>query len=138
MQSHLLKIAAKQLLLPFIIISIVILWRGHNLPGGGFIGGLVAAAALIFYNVAHGVEPAKRLIRIDSRVLIGIGLALAMFSALLATFFQKPFMTSLWVDIDLPLLGHQHFGSPLIFDTGVYLVVIGVILTIVFALSEEE
>ncbi len=138
MQSHILQIAAKQLLLPFLIISVVILWRGHNLPGGGFIGGLMAAAAFILYNVALGVQAAKQKLRIDSRALIGIGLAVAMFSTLLSTFLHKPLMTGLWVKVDLPLVGEQHFGTPLLFDTGVYLVVIGVMLTIVFTLSEED
>lgn len=138
MQSHILKAAASQLLLPFLILSIIILWRGHNLPGGGFIGGLVAAAAFILYNVAHGVQEAKTKLRIDPRILIAIGLTVAMSSALLSLFSGKPLMTGLWVDVHLPLVGHQHFGTPLLFDTGVYLVVFGVILTIVFTLSEES
>ena len=63
MQSHILKIAARQLLWPFLIISLIILWRGHNQPGGGFIGGLVAASAFILYNVAYGLEEAKSKLR---------------------------------------------------------------------------
>lgn len=138
MRSHILQIAAKQLLLPFLVISIVILWRGHNLPGGGFIGGLLAAAAFILYNVAHGVDAAKRKLRIDTRALIAVGLAVALSSALLSPLLGKPLMTGLWAKVNLPLLGYQHFGTPLLFDTGVYLVVIGVVLTVVFTLSEED
>ncbi|MBN1478760.1 Na+/H+ antiporter subunit B [candidate division KSB1 bacterium] len=138
MQSHILKIAARHLLLPFTIMSIIILWRGHNQPGGGFIGGLVAASAFILYNVAYGVQDAKKILRLDPRTLIGIGLAIALFSALLSVFLRMPFMTGMWVDVFLPLLGHQHFGTPLLFDTGVYLTVLGVILTVVFTLSEES
>lgn len=138
MQSYILKIAARHLLLPFFILSIIILWRGHNQPGGGFIGGLVAASAFILYNVAYGVQDAKKILRLDPKILIGIGLAVALLSALLSVFQRMPFMTGLWVDVHLPLLGHQHFGTPLLFDTGVYLTVLGVILTVVFTLSEES
>lgn len=137
MQSHILKIAARHLLWPFLIISFIILWRGHNQPGGGFIGGLVAAAAFILYNVALGVDETKRKLRIDTRVLIGIGLTVALTSTMLSLFSHQPLMTGLWLDAHLPLLGEQHFGTPLLFDTGVYFVVIGVVLTIVLNLSEE-
>ncbi len=138
MQSHILKIAAKHLLWPFLIISLIILWRGHNQPGGGFIGGLVAASAFILYNVAYGLEEARGKLRIDTRTLITIGLSVALFSVMLSLALGKPLMTGLWIDLHLPLLGEQHFGTPLLFDAGVYLVVVGVILTIVFTLSEES
>jgi len=138
MQSHILKTAARHLFLPFLILSVIILWRGHNMPGGGFIGGLVAAAAFILYNVANGVEDAKKILRMDTRLLVGIGLALAMSSALISLFLHLPLMTGLWAEVHLPLLGHQHFGTPQLFDAGVYLAVLGVILTIVFTLSEES
>ena len=137
MHSHILKIAARQLLVPFLVISIIILWRGHNQPGGGFIGGLVAAAAFILYNVAFGVQDAKKILRLNSRTLISLGFAVALFSITLSLFLGKPLMTALWLEVHLPLIGHQHLGTPLLFDTGVYLVVFGVVLTIVFTLSEE-
>jgi len=138
MQSHILKIAARHLLAPFLVISLIILYRGHNQPGGGFVGGLVAASAFILYNVAFGVQTAKELLRIRPQLVIGFGLASAIGSALLSFIFSKPFMTSLWIDLEIPLLGHLHLGTPMFFDLGVYLVVIGVVLTVVFALSEES
>lgn len=138
MQSHILIIAAKHLLWPFLIISLIILWRGHNQPGGGFIGGLVAAAAFILYNVAFGLQEAQEKLRVDTRSFITAGLSVALFSVMLSLAFGKPLMTGLWIDLHLPLVGDQHLGTPLLFDAGVYLVVIGVILTIVFTLSEES
>ena len=137
MHSHILKIAAKQLLLPFLFISIVILYRGHNQPGGGFIGGLVAASAFILYNVAFGVQSARKALLFNPQKFIGFGLACAIMSALLSFFFNKPLMTSLWADIPIPFFGHFIISTPMLFDSGVYLVVLGVVLTIVFALSEE-
>ena len=138
MQSHILKIAARHLLLPFLFISIFILYRGHNQPGGGFIGGLVAASAFILYNVAYGVDSAKEKLRIRPQTSIAGGLLVALGSAFLSLFLSKPFMTGLWADISLPAVGHIHLGTPQLFDLGVYLVVVGVVLKIVFALSEES
>jgi multicomponent Na+:H+ antiporter subunit B len=135
--SHILRIAARHLLIPFLIISLVILLRGHNQPGGGFIGGLVAAAAFILYSVAYGALAARKLLRVDPRVLIGIGLTTSAAALLMSLFWKKPLMTGMWLELDLPLIGHQHVGTPLLFDFGVYLVVIGVLLTVVYALSEE-
>ena len=138
MPSHILKIAARQLLLPLFILSIFILWRGHNQPGGGFIGGLVAASAFILYDVAFGVVEAKRVLRFKTKTLIAAGLTIALMSVMLSLVFSKPLMTGLWAKIYVPLLGVQHIGTPLLFDTGVFLVVVGVVLTIVFTLSEES
>jgi len=138
MHSHVLKIAARHLLLPFLVISIIILFRGHNQPGGGFIGGLIAAAAFTLYLIANGVDQARHLLTIDPKLIIAIGLALALGSGILSLFFQKDFMTSLWIEFHVPGLGHLHLGTPMFFDAGVYFVVIGVILTIVFTLSEES
>lgn len=138
MHSHILKIAARHLLLPFILISVIILYRGHNQPGGGFVGGLVAASAFILYTVAFGVQAAKALLRINSQKLIAVGLAVALCAASASLLHGKSFMTGLWVDISMPLLGHIHLGTPMLFDLGVYIVVTGVVLTIVFALSEES
>ena len=138
MESHILKTAARHLVLPFMIVSLSVLWRGHNLPGGGFVGGLIAAAAFILYNVAFGVQEAKKLLRIETKARTALGLLIAMSSAMLSLLFHKPLMTGLWVDVALPLVGHQHFGTPQLFDAGVYLGVFGVVLTLVVALSEES
>lgn len=138
MPSHILKTAAKHLIWPFILMSLFILWRGHNEPGGGFIGGLVAASAFILYTVGHDVTAAKRLLRVDTRMLIGAGLALALTSVASPLLARKPLMTAWWFDLWIPGVGEQSFGSPLLFDTGVYLVVVGVLLTLVFAMAEDS
>ena len=96
----------------------------------------MASAAFSLYALAHGVERARRVLRVNPRVLIGVGLLTAFGSGYWALVFSRPFLTGLWSEAKVPLIGK--LGTPLLFDTGVYLVVIGVTLTIVFSLAEEE
>ncbi|MCS6962799.1 Na+/H+ antiporter subunit B [Thermoflexus sp.] len=135
MISLILSTATRYLLPLLLLFSVFVLLRGHNEPGGGFVGGLVASAALALYSIAYGVAAARRMLRIDPRALIGVGLLIAIGSGLLSMARGLPFLTGLWVERELPLLGKV--GTPLLFDVGVFLVVIGVVLTIIFALSEE-
>ena len=135
MTSMILSTATRYLLPLLLLFSVFLLLRGHNEPGGGFIGGLVAAAGLALHSIAYGVAMARRLLGIDSRAVIGLGLAVAAVSGLFGLAAGQPFMTGLWSEGTVSVLGHV--GSPLLFDVGVYMVVIGVVLTIVFELSEE-
>jgi multicomponent Na+:H+ antiporter subunit B len=136
MNSLILSTATRYLLPLLLIFSVFLLLRGHNDPGGGFVGGLVAAAALALYGLAAGVTEARRLLNLEPRFLIGAGLLLALGSGLIAVVWQGlPFMTGVWGTVDLPALGKP--GTPLLFDLGVYLVVVGVVLTILLALAED-
>lgn len=119
-----------------LIFSIFLLLRGHNLPGGGFTGGLVAASAFAVHALARGVTAARKKLHFDPRTIIGAGLATALLSGFPALAVHLPFMTGLWEKTPLPVVGK--IGTPLMFDIGVYLVVLGVVLLMVFALAEEE
>lgn len=136
MRSLILLTAIRYLLPLLLLFSIFILLRGHNDPGGGFVGGLLAAAAFALYAIARGVEEARRLLRIDPRTMIGLGLLTAVSSGLLALTIGLPFMTGMWSEQEVPVLGKV--GTPLMFDFGVYLVVIGITLLIIFSLAEEQ
>lgn len=126
-----------RLLLPLLLLfSVFLLLRGHNEPGGGFVGGLVAAAAITLYALAEGVEPARRLLIVNPRQLIAGGLLVALGSGVIPLFWGLPFQTGLWLPRALPVLGHV--GTPLLFDLGVYLLVAGMALLIVLSLMEEE
>jgi len=138
MYSLILQIAARQLLPLLLIYSIIILLRGHNAPGGGFIGGLLAAASYILYAIAYGVEEARKKLRIDTRTFIGIGLLLALTSGVPSFIKDQPFTTVEYATVKIPILGKVGLSTPLIFDIGVFFVVIGVLFTIVFTLTEEE
>jgi multicomponent Na+:H+ antiporter subunit B len=135
MKSLILAAAARGLLPLLWIFSIFILLRGHNEPGGGFIGGLVAATGIALYALAFGPEAARRVLPTDPRMFIGLGLAVALGSALVSLVSGGPFMTGLWGDFVLPVIGK--IGTPFIFDIGVYLVVVGITVTLVMTVAEE-
>ena len=135
-QSLILRTAIRYLFPLLLLFALFLLLRGHYLPGGGFVASLVAAAAFSLVMFGFGVEHARELLRLHPLQLIGAGLITAVLSALLAPlFFQKPFMTGLWLDaFHIPAIGT--LGSPLLFDIGVFLTVLGVVLHIIFTLAE--
>jgi multicomponent Na+:H+ antiporter subunit B len=135
MTSYILKTATRFLLPLLLLFSFFLLYRGHNEPGGGFVGGLVASAAFALYTIAFTVREARQILRVSPRLLIGLGLVIAGASGLFAVAMGLPFMTGMWLPWELPALGK--LGTPLLFDIGVYFVVVGVVLMIVFSLAEN-
>lgn len=135
MGSIILYLAARYLMPLLMVFSVFLLIRGHNEIGGGFVGGLVAAAAFILFAIANNVQAARRILRVQSRTLVAAGLLVALLSGLIGWLSGKPFMTGLWLKDPLPVIGK--IGTPLMFDVGVYLVVIGVTLLIIFTLAED-
>ncbi|MBK1879199.1 hydrogen gas-evolving membrane-bound hydrogenase subunit E [Pelagicoccus mobilis] len=133
------RVGANALLLTCIALSIVALYRGHNEPGGGFIGGLILAAGFILYAMAFGEKAARTKLRASPINYIGFGLALALVSGFFGPMTGKPFMSALWLpDFTLPLLGKVHLGTPLLFDVGVFLCVVGFTLQVVFNLQASS
>lgn len=135
MSSLILVMAARYLVPMLILFSLFLLIRGHNEPGGGFVGGLVAGAAFALYAIAHTSHAAQRLLRLPPRTLIAVGLLVSLSSGLVSLLFQKPFMTGIWMTVELPIMGK--IGTPGIFDIGVFITVLGVVLQIIFELMEE-
>jgi multicomponent Na+:H+ antiporter subunit B len=128
--------AATRFLLPLLLLfSLFLLLRGHNMPGGGFVGGLVAAAAYALYTIACSVHEARRALRIPPLTLFPLGLMLAGGSGLLGLISGESYLSSFWLHGEVPILGK--LGTPLMFDAGVYLLVIGIVLTIIFSLAED-
>lgn len=139
MDSLILRTASRIIMPLQLAFSIVLLMRGHNEPGGGFIGGLVAACGIALHGVAHGIPSARRLLRIQPQTLIGVGLLMAAISGLPALFLDLPFMTGLWGgSVPTLVAGKLKFGTPLLFDTGVYFVVAGVAVLTVFTMTEDK
>ena len=135
--SLILTTAIRYLLPLLFLFSIFVLFRGHNEPGGGFVGGLVAASAFSLYDIGFGVTAARRLLRVHPIAFIAVGLLLAALSGLAPVFYAGDiFLDSIWTEITIPVLGK--LGTPGIFDIGVYFAVIGVVTLIVFTLSEEQ
>lgn len=137
MTSLILSTAARYLLPLLLLFSFFILLRGHNEPGGGFIGGLVAAAAFALNAIAFDARSTRRTLRIDPRMLIPAGLSIALVSAIIPVFYGDSFMTGKWFSVFVPGLEQLDIGTPLLFDCGVYLLVLGVALTMILTLTEE-
>jgi multicomponent Na+:H+ antiporter subunit B len=131
MSSSILRTAARVLMPLLLLFALFLLLRGHNEPGGGFVGGLIVAAAFALHAIAYGVAASRRALVVEPSTLLGAGLLVALLSGLLAVIVGQPFLTSQWITIGITL------GTPLIFDVGVFLVVIGVVLTMTFTLAEE-
>lgn len=137
MRSLILRTATQFLFPLFILYSIVLLLVGHHEPGGGFIGGLVAATGFVLYAIAFDTRTARKILWFDPRSVIAYGLFAAVVSAMIALVLGKPFMKGLWVEFPVIGLGLIKVGTPLLFDIGVYLVVIGITVLFIFNLAEE-
>ena len=135
MKTIIFKTASSYLLPILFLFSVFILLRGHYLPGGGFVGGLIASIAYVLHSFANGLEKTKSIIKFHPGFLMPVGLSISLLSGLAPLLFEMPFMTGLWAHEAIPVLGF--IGSALFFDIGVYLVVVGVVLTIIFTISES-
>ena len=136
--SLILRVTGLFILPLLILFSLFLLLRGHNEPGGGFIAGLVAASAVALHMFFTSVEAARRMIAVDPRDLIGWGLLIAIASGLAPILSGRPFMEARWIEMTVPAFGLVKAGTPLLFDLGVYLVVTGTVLAILFSLAEDD
>lgn len=136
MSSLILRTATRFIITLLLLFALFLLVRGHNDPGGGFIGGLIGAGAFALHAIAFGVAATRRAAPVDPRWLIGFGLALALAAGLLPALAGRQFLKGLWPEL---AFGGTSFalGTPLLFDVGVFCVVAGMALTVIFALEEE-
>mgnify|MGYP001390415000 CR=1 FL=1 len=138
MNSIILRTATRFLMPLILVFSVVIMLQGHNKPGGGFIGGLLAAAAFSLHALAFNPAETRAALRFDLRGIIATGLLIAMTAGLLSLFQGRPLFTGLWADVNIPGIGEVHLGTPLLFDLGVYIVVIGITVLMVLTMVEDE
>ena len=137
MNSPILQLTARLVLPVLLMFSIIVLLRGHNEPGGGFVAGLIAASGLALHAMSFGPAPTRRLMRVDLHHMLAMGVALAGLSGLIAVVSGGTYMESRWAELDVPWLGHLKVGTPMMFDLGVYIVVIGVAMMMILSLAEE-
>ncbi len=135
MISLVLQTTTKAVTPLLVAFSLFMLLRGHNEPGGGFIGGLLAVSAFALYALAFDARRALRLLRVPPQALAAAGLLMATASGCLAWLIAQPFMYGLWLPFELP--AELKLGTVLLFDIGVYLVVLGAALLVLLTLSEE-
>ncbi len=125
-----LAVISRPLLPLALLVSVFILLRGHNTPGGGFTAGLVAGTALILQHLASGLRWTQERLMLRYFPLFGAGLLLALLTGLAALLFGRPFLTAGLIHIELPLVGSLELASSLTFDVGVFLAVVGTVMLI--------
>ena len=141
MESLILS-AATKLLAPLIFAySLFILLRGHNDPGGGFIGGLIAAVAFALYAKANGTAAVRRAFRVNPSMLSLTGLGAAVIAGIWGWLDKGAFLASIWPFLSVGADGHKEglaVGSAMMFDIGVYLVVVGAVVGLFLALEDDS
>ncbi len=136
MRNIILEKIARLFLRVMAIFAILLLFRGHNKPGGGFIAGIIVATGFILYGIVFGSASIERILYFNTRKWMGVGLLLVFTAALMPVFWGLPPLTGLWYIGHLPWMGELHLGTPLLFDTGIFVAVTGVILSIVITIMD--
>jgi multisubunit Na+/H+ antiporter MnhB subunit len=139
MNSVLLQLTSSYLKYILYILAAWFFFKGHNKPGGGFIAGLLISSAVMINMLAYGASHVKRNMTFKPLNLAVTGVIIAMGISLVPVFLGLPFMQALWLPhMELPLLGSLHIGTPLIFDAGVLMTVIGFVVSVIFDLEKAE
>jgi len=133
-----LRTATKVLFFMIMLFAIHIFFAGHYTPGGGFVGGLITSCAILLLILAFDLKTVKNLLPINFTYLTATGLVIALATAAASIFFDVPFFTHAFDYFELPLFGKTSLHSAALFDLGVYLVVVGVTMTIIQTLGEDE
>lgn len=138
MNSVILQIASRYVRWLLLIFAVIALLRGHNYPGGGFIGGLLAGLSIVFEGFAYSPGYARDTLKISPSGFVATGLILILSSFLPGVLAGEELMTGIWVTLP-SLFGRQiKLGTPLLFDTGIFLAVIGITLLFFFSLKLEK
>ncbi len=137
MNTVIFRTIAPILVAIMLVFSVFVLLRGHNEPGGGFIGGLIAASSIAIYGIAAGVKEVRKALKFDPIAIAGFGVFIAAFAGTISIFYQAPYLTGIWAYFEFE--GKKiALSTPLLFDIGVYFTVLGTISTIALALEEKE
>jgi len=138
MNSIIFRSVSRLLMGLMLLFSLFLLWRGHNEPGGGFIGGLVAAAGLVVYGLSDGPKSMRMILRFEPGAIALVGLLIAAAAGILPLLLGLDFLTGLWLFIGATATDKGlALGTPLLFDIGVYLTVVGGVVGMVIAIEES-
>lgn len=133
-----LQTATKVVTFIILMFAVHIFFAGHYTPGGGFVGGLLTTSAIVLLMLAFDIETVKKILPLNYVMMTAIGLLLALATAAASIIFDVPFFTHAYDYFDLPLFGKTSLHSAMLFDAGVYLVVVGVTMTIIQTIGEDE
>ncbi|WP_139311224.1 Na(+)/H(+) antiporter subunit B [Bacillus sp. MRMR6] len=133
-----LQTVTKVVVFIILLFSVSIFFGGHYSPGGGFVGGLLTAAAIVLLLLAYDIKTVAKLIPVDYKLVVATGLLISTLTVAGAMFFDVPMMTHAYQYFDIPILGHTSLHTAVLFDLGVYLVVVGVTMTIIQTIGEDE
>ncbi|MGP6174667.1 Na+/H+ antiporter subunit A [Corynebacterium sp. A21] len=136
-RSLMVDIVTRILFPSMMVVSLYFFFAGHNAPGGGFAGGLVAALAFTLRYLAGGRDELEEALPVDAGRILGSGLLLAAAAVVVPMFWGRPPLSSQMWDLQLPLIGEMHIASVLLFDAGVYLIVVGLIMHILTSLGGQ-
>jgi multicomponent Na+:H+ antiporter subunit B len=127
-----------RLMMPVLLLfSLFLLLRGHHLPGGGFVGGLVGSSSIILMTLAYGADEVRQRLRIDFLRAMFYGLTIALVAGVIGVISGIAFQDALWWKPFIQGIGRLELGTPLLFDVGVYGVVFSVTSSIVMNMAEE-
>lgn len=136
-RDRILQTAARGLTPILIAFGVYLTLRGHNAPGGGFAGGLVAGGGLGLHALAFEARASRQLLGVQPLSLVGWGLSTTLAAGLGPVLFGHAPLTGLWTQVALPWVGGIALGTPIVFDAGVFVTVLGMTATVVFTLEER-
>ncbi len=132
-----LQTVAKVVVFIILTLGVYLFLSGHNNPGGGFVGGLVLASALVLLYLAFDIETVHKGLPFDFKLIAAFGTLLAVSTGLGSLFFDAPFLNQTLLSFSVPLFGEFEFSTVTIFEAGVALAVVGVVITIILSISED-
>ncbi|MCT1903836.1 Na(+)/H(+) antiporter subunit B [Oceanobacillus sojae] len=136
--NMMLQTLARLIILIILSFSIYLLLAGHNSPGGGFVGGLMTASAILILYLSFDLKSIQKAIKFDYIKIIGIGLLFASLTGVVSMLFGFPFLKQFFDYFTLPILGEVELTTAMVFDLGVYFVVLASALTIILTIAEDD
>lgn len=134
-----LQTITKVIVFLILLYSVDLFFAGHYTPGGGFIGGLMASGAIVLLLITYDIKFVKKIFPINFIYVAAIGLLISTLTGMIAVLFNKPFLTHFFnKHAHLPLLGETSLHTAALFDLGVFLVVVGVTMTIIQTIGEDD
>ncbi|MFZ3577719.1 Na(+)/H(+) antiporter subunit B [Virgibacillus sp. DJP39] len=127
-------------LIAFILLgfAVYLLLAGHNAPGGGFVGGLVTSGAILLMYMSYGIEAVEKILPVNFKMLIPVGLLIALSTGIGSFIFQVPFLSQTYGYFTIPIFGKIELATAMIFDLGVFITVLGVTITIILSIANDQ